>query len=103
MFVNLKINHVSVSFIGIIHLLIISKSIYGQVDTVNKMLPARAECCEGSLVISEFIFSPESRPTSGCHASTIEEIKEGFITAWFGGTREGHEDVGIWISRNTIR
>ena len=39
-------------------------------------------------------------PTSACHASTIAETKPGeFIAAWFGGTRESHVDVGIWVSR----
>ncbi|MBN1816103.1 MAG: exo-alpha-sialidase [Sedimentisphaerales bacterium] len=50
------------------------------------------------ILISEFIF--EKAPFSECHASTIVETPEGLVCAWFGGTREGHEDVGIWLSRN---
>lgn len=48
------------------------------------------------LVRAEFI------PTTGAasvHASTIAETRAGLIAAWFGGTREGHPDVGIWSSR----
>ena len=45
----------------------------------------------------EFIF--ETAPFPSCHASTIAETPHGLIAAWFGGTRESHPDVGIWVSR----
>lgn len=47
---------------------------------------------------SEFIY--ETAPFPSCHASTIAETKSGLIAAWFGGTDEGHRDVGIWIARH---
>lgn len=35
-----------------------------------------------------------------CHASTLIHLKAGgFIAAWFGGTREGANDVGIWMTK----
>ena len=40
-------------------------------------------------------------PVAEVHASTIEEIEGGLVTAWFGGTKEGSRDVVIWLSRNT--
>jgi len=49
------------------------------------------------LLKSEFIF--EQAPFRSCHASTIVETREGLMAAWFGGTREGALDVGIWLSR----
>lgn len=51
-----------------------------------------------ALLHSEFIYP--SAPFPQCHASTIVETTGGgLVAAWFGGTREKHPDVGIWVSR----
>src|SRR5690554_4183340 len=35
-----------------------------------------------------------------CHASTIARLDNGeFVVAWFGGTEEKNDDVGIWMSK----
>jgi predicted neuraminidase len=34
-----------------------------------------------------------------CHAATVVETPGGCAAAWFGGTHEGAEDVGIYLSR----
>ena len=51
-------------------------------------------------VLEEFIY--ESGPYPSVHASTIVETSSGdLVAAWFGGTRERHPDVDIWVSRKT--
>ncbi|MBM3891052.1 MAG: hypothetical protein FJ388_18215, partial [Verrucomicrobia bacterium] len=48
---------------------------------------------------SEFIY--ETAPFPSCHASTIVETRGGgLVAAWFGGTREGDKDVGVWLARH---
>ncbi|MFN3190284.1 MAG: exo-alpha-sialidase [Aureliella sp.] len=48
------------------------------------------------LVQEEFIFT--QAPFEQCHASSIVETTRGLVAAWFGGTKEGNDDVGIWTS-----
>jgi predicted neuraminidase len=50
-----------------------------------------------AVVRSEFIYT--EAPFPQCHASTLAETPQGLVAAWFGGTREGHPDVGIWLAR----
>lgn len=53
------------------------------------------------ITLKEFIYQPGDVNFPSCHASTITEIPGGFIAAWFGGSDEGNQDVGIWTSRFT--
>ncbi len=47
---------------------------------------------------AEFVF--ETAPFAECHASTLMETQDGqLLSAWFGGTKEGANDVAIWMSR----
>jgi predicted neuraminidase len=51
-----------------------------------------------AILLQEFIY--ESGPYPSVHASTIVETPaHELVAAWFGGTRERHPDVGIWVSR----
>jgi predicted neuraminidase len=63
-------------------------------ETANDMTEAKVvEIKRG------FIFG-DDRPFPQCHASTIIRTEDGqFLVAWFGGTYEKHDDVGIWLSR----
>lgn len=62
------------------------------------LLFACAARAGGALELSEFINDP--MPTPSCHATTIAESAKGLVAAWFGGSREGGKDVGIWLSRH---
>lgn len=53
---------------------------------------------EEAVVKSELIY--ETAPFPSCHASTIVETPAGLVCAFFGGTKEKHRDVGIWLSRH---
>lgn len=47
---------------------------------------------------SELIF-PEGTVTKACHASTVLPLPDGnVVAAWFGGTKEGADDVKIYVS-----
>ena len=51
-----------------------------------------------SLPIKQYLFGDQPYPE--CHASTIVHLKNGeFLAAWFGGTKEKDDDVGIWMTK----
>lgn len=48
--------------------------------------------------IADFIYD-KADGFKQCHASTIARMENGeFVVAWFGGTEEKDDDVGIWMS-----
>ncbi|MDO1446578.1 sialidase family protein [Rhodocytophaga aerolata] len=52
-----------------------------------------------SEIKKDFVFG-DQRPFAQCHASTLVRTTDNqFLVAWFGGTREKHDDVGIWLSK----
>lgn len=48
--------------------------------------------------IREEIFLPDT-VMNNCHASTVLPLPNGnVVSAWFGGSKEGNDDVKIWVS-----
>lgn len=68
--------------------------------TITAMGEGGGGCDPHSPVVSaEMIFPLVAPPTPGCHASTIVQARDGhLLAAWFAGTDEGEDDVGIWVS-----
>jgi len=64
---------------------------YGQASLRDDLMK------QAGVVEAQFLFKKASFPS--CHASTIEETKDYFISAFFGGTDEGENDVCIWVCR----
>ncbi len=52
-----------------------------------------------TILTKELVFPLDNAPTPACHASTIAEYEGVLYAAWFGGAKEGADDVGIWLSR----
>jgi len=43
---------------------------------------------------------PDNKPFEQAHASTLVSLdNDEFLVAWFGGTEEKHNDVGIWLTK----
>jgi predicted neuraminidase len=58
-----------------------------------------ALAAEPGVIKSQFIY--EKAPVPSCHASTIEQTPDGGLAvAFFGGSDEGENDVGIWFATN---
>ncbi len=62
-------------------------------------VPPIAVLGENGFIAGELIYPLDQRSTPSCHASTIVETADGLVAAWFGGTAEGKDDVGIWVAR----
>ena len=67
---------------------------------LSQKLPALLKAGDPGFVGSELIYSLDHKPTPQCHASTIVELSDGIMAAWFGGTHERNADVGIWLAVN---
>ncbi len=60
----------------------------------------RAMVKDLSTVAYDHVFE-EERPFAQSHASTIIGLDEGYLLAWFAGSHEKNDDVGIWMSKGT--
>jgi predicted neuraminidase len=59
--------------------------------------PSAGAPSDAAVLRTEFLY--DTGPYPQVHASTLVETPKGLVAAWFGGTREGHKDVCIWVSR----
>lgn len=54
-------------------------------------------------IVTELIFDPNEH-FSSCHAATLCQLEgDEFLASWFAGSREGGDDVAIWISKRRNR
>lgn len=68
--------------------------------SLQTQAPATSTIALHSAIVSnELIYSNAPKEAPSVHASTIAETPNGLVVAWFGGTKEGAKDVGIWVSR----
>jgi predicted neuraminidase len=84
--------------VSTIALILCMTTLSGCSQSHKHKIPALANVGEGALISAELIYPLDGKPTVECHASTIAEIDGGLIAAWFGGSYEKHNDVGIWVS-----
>lgn len=82
------------------YLLLMFLLFHSEVIAEDSDTPKVSKVGDKGLVSAQFIYSLEGRPTPQCHASTIAGTPKGLVAAWFGGERESHPDVGIWVSRH---
>jgi len=51
------------------------------------------------ILVDEFLYDNTKAPFPSCHSATIVETPAGMVAAFFGGTRERHPDVEIYVCR----
>jgi len=76
-----------------------ARTLCAAVALAASMLAAPAAAPPPAIRLTEYL--NDKAPYPQCHASTIAEAAPGrLVAAWFGGTREGAPDVGIWLARH---
>jgi predicted neuraminidase len=63
----------------------------------GSLTPITQAADKPGVLVHEFLY--EKAPFPSCHASTIAQTPKGLVTAFFGGSDEGNDDVGIWVCR----
>ena len=75
----------------------VEEYINGLVKSDALQTPAHSSS-KKAIVLEEYVFLKS--PTRDCHSSTLLELTNGdLLCTWFGGTRENHPDVNIWLAR----
>ena len=86
-----------IGYLTTLYILLVTVSAYPQ-STQKMNIPPPTKPGTGPLVSSELIYLLTEKPTAECHASTLAEVSNGLVAAWFGGSYERHPDVGIWVA-----
>jgi predicted neuraminidase len=73
-------------------------TMHGVAQVTTHEIPPVLKAGDAGFVSAELIYSMDAKPTPQCHASTMVELSEGVMAAWFGGTHEKNADVGIWTA-----
>ncbi len=69
-------------------------------DNTGAATTAVSSGSDSSAITRGYFFTEQSVSFPECHASTILHLPNGeFLAAWFGGKKEGTDDVGIWLTR----
>ncbi len=54
------------------------------------------------VIAKKEIINKAGTPTDNCHASTVLPLDNGeILSAWFGGSKEGKDDVDIFVAKRT--
>ncbi len=54
------------------------------------------------VIAKKEVINKAGTPTDNCHASTVLPLDNGeILSAWFGGTKEGKDDVDIFVAKRT--
>lgn len=61
-------------------------------------IPELATKGKYGVVSSELVYGMDQKPTAQCHASTVIETSEGLMCAFFAGSNEKNQDVGIRVA-----
>jgi predicted neuraminidase len=65
--------------------------------SLTNMAHAQESPWRQGILTDEFLYEKASFPS--CHSATIAETPSGLVTAFFGGTKERHPDVEIYVCR----
>jgi len=88
----LKIRH-NISFVAALLTLLSCNS----AEKKQNQQAQTTQVMDTQLPQKDFVFG-DDRPFPQCHASTLTRLADGrFLVAWFGGTQEKDDDVGIWL------
>nr|WP_199074942.1 sialidase family protein [Pedobacter sp. ASV19] len=58
---------------------------------------AQSKLWRSGIITDEFLYEKAAFPS--CHSATIAETPTGLVAAYFGGTKERHPDVEVYVSR----